>query len=550
MVKRIKSAQASQNIALTGLMGSGKSTVGKYLADLLQMQFVDTDVFIEEIEGQTIEEIFTRHGEEYFRKLEAKTIRDLLKKTGQVISLGGGLIVDDANRELVKQEAQLIALTADPQDLYNRIKRRKNRPLINQSRDPLATLEALWQERKPAYLDSHFQVDTSNKSVNMIALEVLKKLGLSLPSSTQLTVQIPRTNCSYNIYFHELDKIKLQELDLGKKILILSQEPVAKHYLEQVRAKLSQGFEVHTMIIDDGEDAKNFFTYQLILQKLLSLKFERKDTVLALGGGVVGDVAGFAASTYYRGIHYIQIPTTLLSMIDSSVGGKTAINVPEGKNLIGTFYQPHLVHIDVANLRTLSDREFKSGLGELVKYTLLGSKWDAELGDNFFDFVSLHAQDILAKDEAILKDVINHCLKIKSGIVAEDETDKAIRAHLNLGHTFGHALEEVTQYKQFSHGEAVAIGLVCACYLAEEVGYFKSKQTEAIIQLMQVFGLSYRLPKNLSSAQILEAFQYDKKSSLGKVKFIVPKHSIGKVELLDSIDMKIVQRAIERNLDR
>jgi 3-dehydroquinate synthase len=332
--------------------------------------------------------------------------------------------------------------------------------------------------------------------------------------------------------------------------LVISQEPIAKHYMDILLEKISSdGYEVSTMVIDNSEEAKNFFTYQLILQKLLSLNFGRKDTLVALGGGVVGDITGFAASTFYRGINYVQVPTTLLSMIDSSVGGKTAINVPEGKNLIGSFYQPHMVHIDAQALNSLPDREFKSGLGELVKYTMLGSAWDELLGDHFFDYVNLNAETILEKDLILLNDLINHCLRIKAGIVAEDEQEHGIRAHLNLGHTFAHALEEVTKYKEFTHGEAVAIGLACACYLSEELGYIKRSATKKVLDLMKSLGLKFTIPKEIKVEKILAAFKYDKKSINGVPNFILPKGHIGRVEIVSNIDSQLIINAIKRNYE-
>jgi len=351
-----------QNISLTGLMGSGKSTIGKYLAQQLQKKFIDTDSLIEAQEGKSINDIFAEHGEKHFRLLEKEMIKTVLKEKNQVISLGGGAIIDEENREVIKTNSALIALVASPTDLYNRIRRRKNRPLINNEENPQQKLEDLWQQRESAYMDSHHQIDTTGKSVNIVSTEIMKALGIKKPKVQEQAVVIPRENFCYKIYFKDLNRINLSSLSPGKKILIVSQEPVAKHYLDILEEKLQQDFEVHTMIVEDGEKAKNFFSYQLVMQRLLSLNFERKDTLVALGGGVVGDLVGFAASTYYRGINYIQVPTTLLSMIDSSVGGKTAINVPEGKNLIGTFYQPHMVHIDVNNLKTLSEKEYRCGL--------------------------------------------------------------------------------------------------------------------------------------------------------------------------------------------
>ncbi len=537
----------NSNIALTGLMGSGKTTVGKYLAHQLKKTLIDTDSLIEERAGMSITNIFKEKGETYFRALEKEIIKEVLEGEDLILSLGGGAIVDDENRALIKSNSILITLIADPKELYSRVKRRKNRPLLTQSKDQIEVLEKLWEERKSAYFDSHYQIDTAEKSINLISLEIMRILGFKKPKIQEQTIKIKRTNFSYKIYYKDLDRLNFDNLEPGKQVLIVSQEPIAKHYLKIIQEKLEQNYLVTTMIIDDGEDAKHFFTFQLILQKLLSLNFNRKDTVVALGGGVVGDITGFAASTYYRGIHFIQIPTTLLSMIDSSVGGKTGINVPEGKNLIGSFYQPHMVHIDVNNLRTLPNQEFKSGLGELVKYTLLGAKWDEELGDSFFDFICAHVDDILEKDSETLNQIINHCLVIKAGIVSEDETEQGIRAHLNLGHTYAHALEEITKYQKFSHGEAVAIGIACACYMAEELHYFKPNQTQDVLDLMQRLGLEYKIPKDISTQDMLKSFKYDKKNDRGVNKFIVPKSNIGKVEAVTNVSQEQIIRSIERN---
>jgi shikimate kinase / 3-dehydroquinate synthase len=546
MVK-LKLKKENTNISLTGLMGSGKTTVGKYLAQQLKKNFIDTDTLIEEKEGCSINQIFKDKGENYFRELEKSVIKEVLRGEDLIVSLGGGAIVDNDNREFIKENSTLITLIADPKELHDRVKRRKNRPLLAQSRDQLETLEKLWQERKEAYYDSHYQVDTANKSINLISLEIMKILGYKKPRIQEQIIKIKRTNFSYKIFYKDLTRLNFDYLESGKQVLIITQEPIAKYYLKIITEKLEQNYMVNIMTIKDGEDAKNFFTYQSILQKLLSLNFGRKDTLIALGGGVVGDIAGFAASTYYRGINFIQIPTTLLSMVDSSVGGKTGINVPEGKNLIGSFYQPHMVHIDVNNLRTLPDKEYKSGLGEIVKYSVLGAKWDEELGDSFFGFLTAHIDDILEKDPDTLNQIINHCLVIKAGIVSEDETEQGIRAHLNLGHTYAHALEEVTQYHRFSHGEAVAIGIVCACYLAEELHYFKAHQTKAVIDLIERLCLEYKIPVDIKTEDIIKAFKYDKKNEKGVTRFVVPKSHIGKVEIVSSVSEEQVIRSIERN---
>ena len=541
----------SMNIALTGLMGSGKSTVGKYLASQLKKNFIDTDQVIEEREACSISEIFERHGEAYFRKLEADLIKEIFTDSKDlVVSLGGGAIINPESRALIKEHSKLIALIADPNDLHQRIKRKKSRPLLKDSKSQLQVLTDLWEERKTAYYDSHVQITTEGKSINSIGIEIIKNLELSKPRVQEQEVTIPAKNNSYKIYFKDLYRFSLSPIKATKKVLIVSQEPIAKHYLDILSEKLiTDDYEVSTMIIEDGEEAKNFFTFQLIIQKLLSLNFERRDTLIALGGGVVGDVVGFAASSFYRGINYIQVPTTLLSMVDSSVGGKTAINVPEGKNLVGSFYQPHMVHIDSSNLQTLSDREFKSGLGELVKYTMLGSDWDDELGDSFYDFVDMNADLIMERDQATLNEVISHCLRIKAGIVAQDEKEKGVRAFLNLGHTFGHAFEETTKYQTFTHGEAVAIGLVCACYLAQDLGYIKRTATQKVINLLKKFNINYQIPRNLKLENILKAFKYDKKAIGGVPTFVLPKGHLGKVECFSNIDTELIIAALQQNYE-
>lgn len=532
------------NIALTGLMGSGKSSVGRTIARFLKRQFIDTDYLIEREENKTIQEIFSKKGEPYFRELETKMIKKVLKNKNVVISLGGGAIANDENRKIVKEKAKLVTLLATPEDLIARIKRRSHRPLLKGNNE-LETLQKLWKERESAYLDSHLQVDTADKEIDEISNEIINSLNIKKVTNYKLKVSLDRESVRYNIRFKNISQLNLSELNLGTKALIVTQEPIAEHYLDRLKKLLGAQFDVFTMKIDDGEEAKNFFTYQLLMQKCLALGLERNDTIIAFGGGVVGDLAGFAASTYLRGINLVQIPTTLLSMIDSSVGGKTGINVDEGKNLIGSFYQPRKVIIDVNFLKTLPEKEYKCGLGELIKYSLLGSRWDVLLGESFFSFLSRNAEKIIAQDTDIVRDTVEHCLKIKSSIVSQDEKEKGIRAHLNLGHTFGHAIEEITKYKRYSHGEAVAIGIVCACRLAELVGSLQESESERVIELMKTFGLSHSIPDDIKTDDIVKAFKRDKKVQDGKVRFVLPKTRIGRVDIFDDIDMDLAKRAID-----
>lgn len=543
-MQTLQKLEKLDTIVLTGLMGSGKSSVGRTIARMLKRKFVDTDYLIEKKEGKRVKDIFAENGEAYFRNLEKNILEEVFKEKNIVVSLGGGTVVDDENRAYVKEHGILITLIAEPEEIVKRVKRKNNRPLLSKSDNPAETLGELWDERKGSYMDSDLQVKTNSREIDDISREIIDLLGLEVVSDYKTSVHINASSSSYDICFGPLGNIDLSNLNIGKKILIISQEPISERYLARLKSTLSKNFEIFVMIIENGETAKNFFNYQLILQKCLSLNLERKDSILALGGGVVGDISGFAASSYLRGVNYIQVPTTLLAMLDSSVGGKTAINTPEGKNLIGSFYQPSLVHIDTDCLDTLPDKEFKSGLGELAKYALLGSRWDGILGESFISFITRNTEKILAKDREIMSDIVSHCLKIKANIVEEDEKEKGIRAYLNLGHTFGHAIEEVTQYTRYSHGEAVAIGTICAFCLALKLKLIKKKDLDRARALMDVLGLDYELPDDIPIDRLMQAFKYDKKVQDGKVRFILPSGNLGSVDIVKDVDMNLVRESL------
>lgn len=265
----------------------------------------------------------------------------------------------------------------------------------------------------------------------------------------------------------------------------------------------SGGFKVELAVFPGGEDHKNLTTVGTLTEKMVELGLDRHSTVIALGGGIPGDVAGFAASIYMRGIRYIQVPTTLLAQVDSSVGGKTGVNLPQGKNLVGTFHQPSLVFIDVSFIKTLPEREYLTGLAEVIKYGII---WDS----GFFGFLEQNQSAIGSRDQECLQQIVHRCCAIKADIVAQDETEGGIRALLNLGHTFGHALEALTGYRRYNHGEAVAIGIVLAARLAAESGVLSSSDHDRIQNLIVSLGLptSY---ERLVSSDIINQMRKDKK---------------------------------------
>jgi len=270
-----------------------------------------------------------------------------------------------------------------------------------------------------------------------------------------------------------------------------------------------------------GEQNKNLLTFEKILEEMISKGFDRKSCVVALGGGITGDLAGFVASSYMRGISLIQIPTTLLSMVDSSVGGKTGVNLSKGKNSVGSFYQPKKVIINTVFLNSLGEREIKSGLSEVVKYAIIS---DAK----FFDFLEKNIEKVLQLDKKTLEKVIKRNCELKARVIEKDEKEQGIRKILNYGHTIGHALEILGKYSKFNHGEAIAIGMICEAKISNALGFMNEKEVEKIIKLFEKIGLPTKIPKNFNSKKIILLTKKDKKSFSGNSVYSLPS-KIGKI---------------------
>ncbi len=355
------------------------------------------------------------------------------------------------------------------------------------------------------------------------------------------TLNVNLGDRSYPIYVGQDILARAGELldaaGLRGKVAVVSNPTVASLFLERVEKALQQsGFEVIAVLIPDGEEHKSLESLATIYDRLVDARFERKSSVLALGGGVVGDLAGFAAATYMRGVPYLQVPTTLLAQVDSSVGGKTAVNHPGGKNLIGAFYQPRLVLIDVDVLSTLPHRELVAGFAEVIKYGIIE---DADL----FDLLEEKIDRLAAMDRELLIQVIAKCCAIKARVVERDEREDDYRAVLNFGHTLGHALEAATGFKQFLHGEAVGVGMAKAAAISARHGFCDRPGLERIRGLIEKAGLPAELPKNVSRASLLQGMEVDKKSTDGKIKFVMCAgigktcfHGLLPAEVLASLD--------------
>ncbi len=321
----------------------------------------------------------------------------------------------------------------------------------------------------------------------------------------------------------------------GKRVCLVSNEIVYPLHAARLKNILTD-FVVDEIILADGEAEKNLANFEKIMSHLLKNEHGRDSTLIALGGGVIGDITGFAAACYQRGIDFIQVPTTVLSQVDSSVGGKTAVNHPLGKNMIGAFYQPKAVLIDLDTLVTLPIREFNAGMAEVIKYGILGDI-------NFFNWLEENTTLIKANDQLTLMAMIEKCCRCKADIVAADETETGVRALLNLGHTFGHAIEADQGYGTWLHGEAVATGMVLAAKLAVAMNLLEVSELRRIEDLIRAFDLPLVPPNNMNYAEFIVHMRRDKKNLAGILRFIVPT-SIGHTEIRDDVTEEILKQIL------
>ncbi|WP_189469872.1 3-dehydroquinate synthase [Litchfieldella qijiaojingensis] len=336
-------------------------------------------------------------------------------------------------------------------------------------------------------------------------------------SDAPLTLNVELGERSYPIHIGAGllgDPRWLEPYLVGRQVMIVTNDTVAPRYLERVKQGLSGDREVREVVLPDGEHTKTLDSVSLIWDALLAAGFNRRCTLVALGGGVIGDMAGFAAACYQRGVAFIQVPTTLLSQVDSSVGGKTGVNHPRGKNMIGAFWQPRAVLIDTDTLRTLPERELSAGLAEVIKYGLIR---DA----GFLAWLEAHMEELRALDGAMLREAIHRSCALKAAVVAEDETEQGVRALLNLGHTFGHAIEAHQGYGAWLHGEAVGAGMLMAAELSHRLGWLDDDDVVRVSAILEAAGLPRVAPGNMTRDDFLEVMRLDKKNLDSRLRLIL-----------------------------
>ncbi len=516
-----------RSLVLVGMMGAGKSSVGKRLAGKLNLPFIDADEEIEAGARMTIPEIFEKFGEPYFRDGERRVIARLLESGPCVLATGGGAFMNSATRERVAKSGVSVWIKPDVEVLLRRVRKRSNRPLL-QTADPEATLKRLLEERNPVYGLADIKVEAHDGPHEIVVGQILAALaarGAPTPGvEERKTVRVELDDRAYDILIGEglIGEAgpRIAALFPRARAAIVTDANVAAHWLAPLQQSLaSAGIEAQAIIRPPGETTKSFAEFALVSDALIAAKIERRDVVIALGGGVIGDLAGFAAATLRRGVDYVQIPTSLLAQVDSSVGGKTAINSPLGKNLIGAFHQPRLVLADLATLATLPEREFRAGYAEIVKYGLIDDR-------AFFDWLEAHRAELFAGGPARAQAIAVSCAA-KARVVAADETEQGARALLNLGHTFGHALEALAHYDSgiIVHGEGVAVGLALAFRFSRALGHCAGQDVVRVERHLQAAGLPTRVQDikglDASPAAMLEAMRQDKKVERGRLTFIL-----------------------------
>jgi 3-dehydroquinate synthase len=329
----------------------------------------------------------------------------------------------------------------------------------------------------------------------------------------------------------------IRGMGLSPRMAVISNPTVFGLYGEKTMASLrAAGFEAHEIIVPDGEEYKSLLWVEKILGNMLGMRLDRSSAVVALGGGVIGDMAGFAASVYMRGIRFVQVPTTLLAQVDSSVGGKTGVNHELGKNMIGAFWQPSLVWVDTDTLKTLPMRELIAGVAEVVKYGVI---WDRE----FFDYLLENRQGVLELSEGPLARIIRRSCEIKAEVVSRDEREAGLRAILNYGHTIGHAIENVTGYTRHLHGECVAMGMCAEALLSVRMGIMDRAEAEAVSGAVRGFGLPHELPGGLEADALVSAMEVDKKTVAGTMRFVLPER-VGSVRVNEPVERDMIKSLI------
>ena len=568
-------------IVLTGFSGTGKSLVAPLVAQSLRRahrqagwQVVDTDSLVEKAAGKPITDIFEQDGEPRFRELEADAVREACARERAVVSVGGGAILRPDNRRLLADGGFVVCLEARPETILRRLSEGApadeplSRPLLV-GPDPISRIRELKARRQPFYALADHTVHTDGLTPELAADEVVRAWrrrsapALADPDRLQAFVGAPVTaapghaassgaacvvralSASYPVYvdwnaLFDLG-LRLREAGLTAQAYVVSDETVFARYGRQVEAALAQAdIPVASYTVPPGEASKSLDTAAAIYDWLIGQRAERGHAVVALGGGMVTDLAGYVAATYVRGLPLVHVPTSLLAMVDAAIGGKVAVNHPRAKNVIGAFYQPRFVLADVSTLRTLPPRELTSGWAELIKHALI-------LEPDLLAFLEERAEPILRLEPEPTTEAIRRSVTVKAAVVSEDEREETgRRTVLNYGHTVGHAIEAATGYDRLLHGEAVAIGMTAAAAISRRLGLLSPDVERRQRDLLERLGLPSRA-EGVDCGAVLSAMALDKKVRARAVRWVLLE-DVGRTVLRDDVPQAVVEQALDEVL--
>lgn len=513
-------------IFLYGPPGSGKSSLGRRLAEGLSLEFYDLDGEIKRRAGVEISTIFDTEGENGFRKREAKALQKTIDEGSGVVALGGGALLDGESRSRVTDAGVVLCLGASVDTLIERLRvDGVDRPLLKG--DLEQRIHHLLEDRAEHYKSFHHQLNTDLISPSQAVQEAEITLG---------AFRVRGMGSGYDVRARAgllkwIGKF-IHRMDVQGPIVLVTDATVGKTYAARVIANLQKhDLEVDELRFPPGEKQKSLETASKVWEFFTQSGVERKSLILALGGGVVGDLAGFAAATYLRGVPWLNLPTSLLAMVDSSLGGKTGVNLAAGKNLVGSFYAPEAVLADLDTLRTLPDVEMRNGLAEVVKHGVIA---DPAL------FEICEAGELISGQS--LNEMVRRAMAVKIRIIQLDPYEAGIRESLNFGHTIGHAVEMASDFT-IRHGEAIAIGMVAETRISEELGLSNAGLAQRLRGTLSRIGLPVEIPSSLDRARLLGTMQFDKKRLSGVLRFALP-ISIGQVKSGIEINPEVVQKII------
>ncbi len=548
-----------RQIVLIGISGVGKSSVGAILAARLGWPLIDTDDLVAELEGKTPAELITSRGEFAFRRIEERVVAEAARRTPAVISLGGGAFLSARSRRALGEHGMICWLDAAPAEIARRLREEPDsteRPLLGE--DLEGRLQELSDERRIHYSQADLWTPAQGLTPDAVANRILQawsgganvhaggarrleRLGSAQPAAGPAAI-VDTGSERYPIWVGagELMRLpeRLRQLGLEGAVYVVADEAVMEaHGQRLVEALDTGGYRGASYVVPPGESSKSLRAAEEIYGWLAQSRAERRDTVIAFGGGVVGDLAGYVAATYLRGMPFVQVPTSVLAMNDAAIGGKVAVDLPGGKNLVGAFHQPRAVLSDIDLLRTLPRRAFTEGLAEVVKHALI-------LDPLLLGEIERHAGGLgsAQPDRELLTHVIARSSRLKALIVSADPKERGLRAILNYGHTIGHAIEAVTGYEDYLHGEAVSVGMMGAARIAERMGILDNEVVARQADVLRTLGLPLAAP-GVDTQAVMDTMFLDKKVEAGRLRFVLLEE-IGRPVVRGDVPEEIVREVV------